>query len=104
LHNKDGNISRNKNWISYWEPYFDSELGQGLVASDDYFIDSEEYITDKKDESNLYANLKSVDNKVVYYAGFGWKKSNQFATQIEWEKYLKVFAQKVNSPLLVTKI
>jgi hypothetical protein len=104
LHKKDGIIAKNKNWISYWEPFDDSELGQGLVTTDAYFINSKEYITSKKDESNLYMNLRVVDHKVVYYAGFGWKKSNQFKNKQEWESYLKAFSEKINSPLLIKKL
>jgi hypothetical protein len=103
LHKKDGNTTENKNWISYWEPLDDSELGQGLVTTDAFFINSEKYDTYKKDESNLYANLKVVDGKVVYYAGFGWKKSNQFKTQQDWESYLRDFAIKIKNPFLVTQ-
>lgn len=104
LHKKDGITSENKNWISYWEPMGDSELGQGLVTTDTYFIDSNKYLTDSKDESNLYANLKVVDGKVIYYAGFGWKKSKQFKTQQEWESYLAAFSKKINTPLVITQL
>ena len=104
LHNKNGQTTQNKNWISYWEPFFDSELGQGLVTTDLYFINSNRYETEKKDLSNLYANLKVVDGKVVYYAGFGWKKSKQFENQLSWENYLKDFALKLENPLIVKKL
>ncbi|PQB08913.1 DUF4861 domain-containing protein [Polaribacter filamentus] len=103
LHKKDGITSEDKNWISYWEPFDDSELGQGLVANNAYFMSSEKYVTSKKDESNFYANLRVVNNKVIYYAGFGWKKSNQFKSQQEWESYLRDFAIKIKNPFLVTQ-
>ncbi|WP_158837306.1 DUF4861 family protein [Polaribacter sp. L3A8] len=101
LHKKDGKTSANNNWISYWEPLDDSELGQGVVASDAYFINSEVYLTSKKDESNFFTNLKVIGQKVIYYAGFGWKKSNQFKTQTDWESYLEGFAKKINNPLII---
>ncbi|PQJ72622.1 DUF4861 family protein [Polaribacter butkevichii] len=101
LHKKDGKTADNNNWISYWEPLDDSELGQGVVASDAYFINSEVYLTSKKDESNFFTNLKVIDQKVIYYAGFGWKKSNQFKTQTDWESYLEGFAKKINNPLII---
>lgn len=104
LHKKDGNTSQNKNWISYWESLDDSELGQGLVTTDDYFINSEKYMTSNKDESNLYANLRVVNGKVVYYAGFGWKKSNQFKNEEEWKSYLADFSKKISNPLLVKQL
>ncbi|MCL7765340.1 DUF4861 domain-containing protein [Polaribacter sp. Z014] len=101
LHKKKGITAQHKNWISYWEPLDDSELGQGIVATDAYFINSEKYLTSKKDESNLFMDLRVVNNKVVYYAGFGWKKSNQFKNQQEWESYLNDFSLKIKNPLKI---
>ena len=103
LHEKDGVVSgNNKNgWVSYWQPHADSELGTAIIASNEYFVDFEKYDVDVKDLSNAYANLNVVDNKVVYYAGFGWKKSNQFENQKEWESYLNNFSMRLKSPLIV---
>jgi hypothetical protein len=101
LHKKDGKISASNNWINYWEPFDDSELGQGMVTEDAYFINSEKYVTSKVDQSNHFANLNVINGKVIYYAGFGWKKSNQFKTQKEWENYLEDFSKKINTPLEV---
>jgi len=104
LHKKDGIINTNINegWISYWEPFDDSELGQGLVAPKASFTAVEEYLTSRKDESNLYAHLKVAENKVIYYAGFGWKKSNQFDSKEAWDTYLSDFAKKINNPLVLS--
>lgn len=104
LHKNEGEVGVNEQegWISYWEPHEDSELGMGIVAPEATMIGHEKYLTERKDESNLYAQLKSADGKVVYYAGFGWKNSGQFETQEVWEAYLSDFALKVNSPLAVT--
>ena len=62
----------------------------------------EHFLTNKKDESNLFAHIEVIDNKVVYYAGFGWKKSNQFKSQKEWNGYLNMFAERLKKPLKVT--
>ncbi|CAH8281437.1 uncharacterized protein DUF4861 [Mariniflexile fucanivorans] len=104
LHENDGEITENpeKGWISYWEPnYFDSEIGTAIVAKKENMIASEYYVTSMKDRSNLYSQLKVDNNKVVYYAGFAWKKSNQYPTKASWEKYLDEFALKINNPLEV---
>ncbi len=103
LHEKDGDVvSNNDNyWISYWQPHDDSELGTAIVSTKEYFIDSEKYNTDKKDLSNAFANLNILNNKVTYYAGFGWKKSGQFESKKEWENYLNQFSLKINTPLIV---
>ncbi len=104
LHEKDGEVSGNKsnNWVSYWQPHADSELGMAIIAPNGYFEGFETYETDKKDESHAYANLNVVDGTVVYYAGFGWKESGQFTNRKDWETNLDSFSEKINNPLLIT--
>lgn len=103
LHKKDGEtgVNEENGWISYWEPHEDSELGTGIVVPSN-MIGHEHYVTDRKDESNLFAHIKTNDDKAIYYAGFGWKKSGQFATKVEWDSYLNRFAESLKSPLEVT--
>ncbi|AUC23492.1 DUF4861 domain-containing protein [Polaribacter sejongensis] len=103
LHKKDGEVSGNKDegWVSYWQPHADSELGSAIIADRNTFSGFEKYDIDTPDLSNAYAHLKVKNNKVVYYAGFGWKKSNQFKTRQAWEAYLKIFSKKINNPLEV---
>ncbi|MDW5288276.1 DUF4861 family protein [Formosa sp. PL04] len=105
LHENDGMITENveEGWISYWEPnYFDSEIGTAIVTTQGVMTDSEYYVTNMQDRSNLFAQLKVNDNKVVYYAGFAWKESKQYPTKELWENYLSEFSRKINSPLEVT--
>lgn len=101
LHEKDGEVTGNtKNgWVSYWQPHADSELGTAIVASKETFTGFEKYDVETKDLSNAYAHLNVNNNKVVYYAGFGWKKSGQFTTKQEWENYLNMFSKQINFPL-----
>lgn len=103
LHDKKGTIGTNikEGWLSHWEPIDDSEIGMGLVAPKNTLISFDNYVTDEKDLSNLYGNLKVKDKKTVYFAGFGWKKGSPFQTKAEWEKYLSSFAEKINNPLVV---
>ena len=103
LHEKDGEIGvdEDKGWISYWEPHEDSELGTGIVVPDNAMVGYEHYVTDKKDESNLFSHIRVNNNTATYYAGFGWKKSGQFETKTAWENYLNNVALKVNNPLKV---
>lgn len=104
LHENDGETTQNQEagWISYWQPHEDSELGTAIVVPNNNMISSELYVTTLKDQSNLYAQVKVTNNKGVYYAGFGWKKSKQFVTKEAWEGYLNDFALKINNPLVVT--
>lgn len=104
LHEKDGEIGVNKDngWVSYWEPHEDSELGTGIVVTDGAMVGHDHYVTSRKDESNLFAHIKTNDGKAVYYAGFGWKKSGQFENKAQWEAYLNRFSQQLQNPLQVT--
>lgn len=103
LHEKDGEMGFNEEnrWISYWEPHEDSELGTGIVVPASNMVGHEHYVTDRKDESNLFAHIKTEDNKVVYYAGFGWEKSGQFTDKAQWDAYLNRFSEHLKNPLLV---
>ncbi len=101
LHKKKGVTNQNDAnfWVSHWETLDDSEVGTGIVTTKPYFSGSEKYVTSRKDESNHFLHLNVVDNKVIFYSGFGWKKSKQFSSQKEWESYLTDFSKKINSPL-----
>ncbi|WP_298949579.1 DUF4861 family protein [uncultured Polaribacter sp.] len=105
LHDKKGVTNQNDAnfWVSHWETLDDSEVGTGIVTTEPYFSGSEKFVTSRKDESNHFLHLNVVDDKVVFYSGFGWKKSKQFTTQQEWENYLSDFSKKINTPLIVTK-
>ncbi|MDW8850842.1 DUF4861 family protein [Flavobacterium sp. MMLR14_040] len=103
LHDKKGTIGTNikEGWLSHWEPIDDSEIGTGIVAPKNTLTSFDNYLTDDKDLSNLYGNLKVKDNKAIYFVGFGWKKGSPFQTKTEWETYLSSFAKKINNPLVV---
>lgn len=104
LHNKEGKIGvdETNGWISYWEPHFDSELGTGIIVPENGLVGYEHYVTDRKDESNLFAHIETKGNKAVYYAGFVWKKSGQFVSKSEWDTYLNTFSEQLKNPLQVT--
>ena len=103
LHENDGEntVNENEGWLSYWQPHGDSELGTGIVTSTKSLVGSEYYVTELKDASNLYAFLKVENQKVVYYAGFGWKEAGEFKTKESWNAYLQEFAKKVNNPIQI---
>lgn len=103
LHEKDGEVTGDtaKGWVSYWQPHEDSELGTAIIADQNYFNSFEKYDTSKTDLSNAFAHLKVADNKVVYYAGFGWKKAGEFTSKAQWETYLNAVSEKINNPLTV---
>lgn len=103
LHNKKGVVNSNlkDGWLDHWEKIDDSEIGTGIVVPNKKLIRIENYLTSKPDLSNHYASLKVVNNKVLFYAGFGWKKQGTFTSKEAWESYLSEFAEKANNPLIV---
>ena len=100
-HEKDGtnHADQDNGWFSYWQPHGDSELGMGIVVAPEYLARYEEYLVDAPDQSHLLVHLKPVDGKVVYYAGFGWKKSGQIEDEQAWFDYLQGFAERLSSPI-----
>jgi hypothetical protein len=105
LHEKDGQVEGNNTmgWVSYWQPHAESELGTAIIADKNTFIGYEIYDVETPDLSNAYAYLKVNNNKVVYYAGFGWKENGQFKNKQEWESYVNNFSKKINSLLVFNK-
>lgn len=103
LHEKDGEHTLNdkSGWISYWQPHLGSELGTGIVVPNENLMSSELFDSNKKDWSNLYAQIKINNKKAIYYAGFGWKEAKEFTSKESWESYLELFALKINNPLKV---
>jgi hypothetical protein len=104
LHDKKGKVYTNDNegWCSYWEPMDDSELGTGIVVAKAHRKSFQDYRTSKKDLSQLYAIMSPKNDRVVYYAGFGWKKAGRFNSAEEWNQYLSNFSKTLASPLEVT--
>tara|TARA_Y100000385_G_C13109564_1_gene651642 strand:+ start:2237 stop:3370 length:1134 start_codon:yes stop_codon:yes gene_type:complete len=103
LNEFDGKISENlkNSWVSYWQPHYDSELGNALLSKNKYIIGSHKYLGKGLDKNHLYLDLKVVDNYVEYYTGFTWLKSNQFNDKESWNSYLDNFSMKLNNPLKI---
>lgn len=97
------NITTNENagYFSSWRKQQDSELGLGIVAEPKYIRGYQQIKVKGKPGEHLFVNLKSIDKRIVYYAGFGWKKSQQFSSPDKWQQYLRNFALKLQAPLRV---
>ena len=100
-HEKDGTNhgEPDQGWFSYWQPHGDSELGMGIVVPEVYLSGYDEHLVDEPDQSHLLVHMKPVNGKVVYYAGFGWKKSGQFEDEKAWFEYLQGYAERISSPI-----
>ncbi|MBO0356641.1 DUF4861 domain-containing protein [Hymenobacter sp. BT186] len=89
-------------WFRYWEPMDDAFVGTGVVLAPGQVQNWKDHRTKAKEQSHLLVIATPQANKLVYYAGFGWTKSNQFKTAAEWDQYLATYAKRLASPLEVT--
>lgn len=109
LHKGKGNIGSNKNigWISYWEPLDDSFLGTGILVDNTLTLEHklDAIIHDDESKNNITVEVKLIDNKFDYWAGFGWRKQGDFLNENEWHQHLNETAKKIQNPLkiLITK-
>lgn len=89
-------------WFRYWEPLDDAYLGTGIVLPPGEVQKWVDRRTKAKEQSHLLIVATPKANVLTYYAGFGWTKSGQFKSAVEWDTYLADFAQRLASPLIVT--
>ncbi len=103
LHENDGktHFDLKNGFMSYWQPHGDSELGTAVVTGSLKIVGNKKYITDQKDESNLYLQLLVDKASIVYYSGYGWKKNDLFSNDQEWLRYLKKFSKTLKNPLVI---
>ncbi|NML65966.1 DUF4861 domain-containing protein [Hymenobacter sp. RP-2-7] len=104
LHEAKGQVraDRAAGWFRYWEPTDDSNLGTGVVVAPSYLLDYQDHRSPEKDSNQLYMVTKPEQGTVIFYAGFGWQKSGQFASAAAWDAYLADFARRLAAPLVVS--
>jgi hypothetical protein len=104
LHEAKGQVraDRAAGWFRYWEPTDDSNLGTGVVVVPSYITDYQDHRSQQKDSNQLYIVTKPAQGVVVFYAGFGWQKSKQYASAAAWDAYLADFARRAAAPLAVS--
>ncbi|MEI8291333.1 MAG: glycoside hydrolase family 88 protein [Verrucomicrobiota bacterium] len=87
-------------WLAYWEPAGGKNGANGNTACALVLPDGVQEFT--KDAANLVAIAKASPGKpFVYYLGAGWSKSGDFADNVQWENYVKRFAERRGQPLQV---
>ena len=76
-------------------------MGTAIVVTPNYFKAYKKHLSETKDFSHLFVQMKVQNNEVRYYTGFFWTGSNQFRNKQEWESYLTDFTVKLKNPLKV---
>ena len=72
-----------------------------VILPKDNFVNIIKKEEQPKDENNVWVISKVNNNKATYYSGFGWKKSNQFINNSEWDKYLDGFTDQTNAAVTI---
>ena len=82
-----------------WEPVKQdgSHFGCGILVDPSSVVDFAE-----ADGNVLVATKIAPGGMATYWAGFGWDKSGDFATDGDWDRYLDLAAQRIRSPLAVS--
>ena len=93
-------FDQDKGWFRYWEPHDGSELSTAIVVDPGIIKEFIDHRVNEKDASNLLVVCEAA-SEVNYYAGFAWKKSEQFELPGGFDKYLADFADRIASPLII---
>lgn len=93
------NANPEEGWLSYWEPTDkqNGTIGCAIVVAPKdmlYFVTTSDH--------HLVVSKTALETPVVYYAGAGWDKSQDFSSKEDWVEYVKDFALRKSSPLIVT--
>lgn len=89
---------RGRGSLRIWEPVSGGEGQQGCgVLADPASV------TDFPQDDRNFLMVTKIDpaSPSVYYAGFGWTKSGDFATLEDWDRYLNDYAARLRAPLEV---
>lgn len=91
-------VERARGFMRTWASLKDDEghLGCGVVMAPEGIVD----VVDGESDHLLVARAPD-GAPAVYYAGFGWDKSGDFASVADWDRYLEEWAQRLRSPLRV---
>jgi pectinesterase len=80
-----------------WEPIEkNGNFGCAVVMDPARLVENVE-----SDGNHLAVGRTATGQPAVYYAGFGWDRSGDFATVADWDRYVEEFARKAASPLRV---
>jgi hypothetical protein len=84
-------------WGDISEDTANGYLGTGIV------FPKSEYREMREDSIHYLITGKSSDDKTfTYYAGAGWTRSGDFASEEDWNNYLKTFTLRLENPLRVS--
>ncbi len=88
-------------WVSLWGQTTENEengsLGTGIIVPQETFVGIRENLIHL-----LVLGKAGLGKTIVYYAGAGWTRSGDFKNADEWNQYLTMYAQRIESPLKIS--
>lgn len=92
-------FSAERGWMAIWEKMEKNQGLQGVAV----VVDPKALEKETEDSLNHLLLVKvGPDNRVSYWAGFGWDKSGQFADGEAWKTYVDCFARGLQSPIEIS--
>lgn len=104
LHENEGEIKikNDEGWFRHWERIDDAGLGEGIIIDPAVVDTAFVHLSKIPDQSQLFVITNPKDNVLHYYAGFGWEKSGQVKSVVDWDRMLQRQMQIIANPLKVS--
>tara|TARA_B100001063_G_scaffold247342_1_gene292868 strand:- start:5572 stop:6738 length:1167 start_codon:yes stop_codon:yes gene_type:complete len=99
LQENNGTILDKNNILIFKQNHFETTLSNVILTPQKYFKSQHLYNPQIKDQNHVFLDLKILNQSLVYYVGFYWSESKQFADHQAWEKHLDDLAIKIENPI-----
>ncbi len=99
LQENNGGIIDKNNLLIFKQNHFETTLSNVILTPQKHFKSQHLYNPQIKDQNHVFLDLKILNQSLVYYVGFYWSESNQFADHEAWEAHLDDLAIKVENPI-----
>ena len=101
LQENNGTVLDKDNLLIFKQDHYDTTLSNVILTPQKYFVRQFVYNPKIKDQNHVFLSCRVLDHSLVYYVGFYWSESNQFADHQAWEAYLNDLAIKIENPILI---
>ena len=99
LQENHGGIIDKNNLLIFKQNHFETILSNVILTPQKHFKSQHIYNPQIKDQNHVFLDLKILNQSLVYYVGFYWSESNQFADHEAWEAHLDHLAIKIENPI-----
>lgn len=99
LQENHGGIIDKNNLLIFKQNHFETILSNVILTPQKHFKSQHIYNPQIKDQNHVFLDLKILNQSLVYYVGFYWSESNQFADHEAWEAHLDDLAIKIENPI-----